>query len=38
MTKTSGIINVSADELREIVGPGFNNVSEWASSVDHAVT
>jgi len=38
MTKTSGIINVSADELWEIVGPGFNNVSEWASSVDHAVT
>lgn len=38
MTKTSGIINVSADDLWEIVGPGFNNVSQWASSVDHAVT
>lgn len=38
MTKTSGIINVSADDLWEIVGPGFSNVGVWASSVDHAVT
>ena len=29
-------INVSADELWEMVGPGFVEVYKWSSSVDHA--
>lgn len=30
------IINVSADKLWEIVGPGFVEVYKWSSNVDHA--
>ena len=30
------IINVSATELWELVGPGFIDVYQWASTVDHA--
>ena len=29
-------INVSADQLWEMVGPGFIEVYKWSSSVDHA--
>ena len=29
-------VNVSADKLWQMVGPGFENVHVWASSVDHA--
>lgn len=29
-------INVSADELWEMVGPGFTDVYKWASNVDHS--
>jgi hypothetical protein len=29
-------INVSADELWELVGPGFENAYLWASTVDHS--
>ncbi len=30
------IINVSADELWKMVGPGFVEVYKWSSNVDHA--
>ncbi len=30
------IINVSADRLWEMVGPGFVDVYKWSSNVDHA--
>ena len=30
------LINVSADELWEMVGPGFVEVYKWSSNVDHA--
>ena len=33
---TSGVINVSADELWKIIGPGFENAGEWATAVDHS--
>lgn len=32
----STIIYVSADELWELVGPGFAEVHKWSSNVDHA--
>ncbi|QTN38920.1 SRPBCC family protein [Cryomorphaceae bacterium] len=31
------VIEVSADELWEMVGPGFVDVYKWSSNVDHAV-
>ena len=30
------VINVSADELWEMIGPGFVDVYKWSSNVDHA--
>ena len=30
------VINVSAEELWEMVGPGFVKVYDWSSNVDHA--
>ncbi|MFV1884368.1 MAG: SRPBCC family protein [Balneola sp.] len=30
-------INISADKLWEIIGPGFSEAYVWASSVDHSV-
>jgi len=30
------VINASADELWEMVGPGFVDVYKWSSNVDHA--
>jgi len=33
---TSEIINVSADELWKIVGPGFEVAGTWATAVDHS--
>lgn len=30
------VINVSADELWKMVGPGFIDVYKWSSNVDHA--
>lgn len=30
-------INISADKLWEIIGPGFSKAYVWASSVDHSV-
>ena len=30
------IINVSADKLWELIGPGFEDVYKWSSNVDHA--
>lgn len=35
-TKQSDIINVSADDLWELVGPGFADVHHWSRAVDHA--
>jgi hypothetical protein len=37
MTKKSQIMNVSADALWEIVGPGFENAGVWSTAVDHSV-
>lgn len=37
MTKQSEIINVSADDLWEIVGLGFENAGVWSTAVDHSV-
>lgn len=37
-SKTSGIINVDAYKIWEIIGPGFNDVSNWSRAVDHATT
>ena len=34
---TSEVINVSADDLWQIVGPGFESAGEWATTVDHSV-
>ncbi len=34
--QTSEVINVSADKLWEIIGPGFENVGYWSTAVDHA--
>ena len=31
-------INAPADEVWEVVGPGFGDAHIWASTVDHAVT
>lgn len=31
------VINVSAEKLWEMVGPGFTEVYKWASNVDHSV-
>jgi hypothetical protein len=36
ISATSEVINVSADKLWEIVGPGFGNVGLWSTTVDHA--
>jgi len=30
------IVNVSADELWEMIGPGFIEVYKWSSNIDHA--
>ncbi|MBD78332.1 MAG: hypothetical protein CL840_05400 [Crocinitomicaceae bacterium] len=37
-SETSEIINVSADVLWEIIGPGFADAAVWATNVDHAVS
>lgn len=34
ITKTSETINVSADDLWQIVGPGFQNVGDWITTID----
>ena len=31
------VVNVSAEELWEMIGPGFIEVYKWSSNVDHAV-
>jgi preprotein translocase subunit SecD len=36
LSKESVVINVSADELWKIVGPGFEDAHLWATSVDHS--
>jgi hypothetical protein len=36
ISKTSEIINTSADKVWEIVGPGFGKVGTWSTTVDHA--
>ena len=37
-TKISPVINVSADRLWEIIGPGFGEAHTWSRAVDHSVT
>lgn len=36
ISKTSEVINASADKLWEITGPGFGDVGKWSTNVDHA--
>ncbi|MCR9152714.1 MAG: SRPBCC family protein [Croceimicrobium sp.] len=35
-TKLSEVINVSADDLWEIVGPGFTDAYVWSTAIDHS--
>lgn len=37
-TKTSGIFEASADQVWQIVGPGFDKAATWSRAVDHATT
>ena len=37
ITKQSETINVSAEKLWEIIGPGFEHAGEWSTAVDHSV-
>jgi hypothetical protein len=36
ISKTSEVINASADDVWKIVGPGFAKVGLWSTTVDHA--
>ena len=38
LTQESETINVSAEQLWAIVGPGFGDAYKWATTVDHSTT
>lgn len=37
ITLESDFVNVSANELWQIIGPGFEKAGHWSTAVDHAV-